>query len=354
MSSPEQEAGLRFLATVDGGEWTDASEWMDSNGESVCVWIDYLQEGSTYEIKVVWDGGKTNSFAFTWDGAVTDAGPVEGDRDGGDANGNAVDDVSQEVPVLSSVPKPESGIEAKPEAEALFSSEPELKEETVSPSKSQLSAEPVSSPESQPSVRSVPSPEEPSSSGAVSPEESERISSTKFRVKSSSPSSTPSPKSKETGVEEAVEEAFFEEVTETYSLLSGARLQLMREMGPLRFSKQGVTITLSDTALENMALSADSRFMVRLQKEEQGFILETEVDGVPLTELPDTQVLFPFTASAGNESVFLQNEEGEILGEGRYDSESGFLAFLLQAPAITGLWRERRSRMSGLPEEKGK
>lgn len=72
---------------------------------------------------------------------------------------------------------------------------------------------------------------------------------------------------------------FQERVTETESLLSGARVLTMAQVGPVRFSKQGVTLTLSDTALDALSLHADSVFYIELFPTEDGFSLTVEVDG---------------------------------------------------------------------------
>ena len=127
------------------------------------------------------------------------------------------------------------------------------------------------------------------------------------------------------------EEPFYEEVTDTYSLLSGTRLLMMRESGPVRFSKQGVTVTLSDAALDAMALTDSSRFFIELEQAGQGFVLIAELDGVPLTALPDTIVFLPCAAPADGKSLSLQNEQGETVCEGSYDPALGVASFTVQS-----------------------
>ena len=58
------------------------------------------------------------------------------------------------------------------------------------------------------------------------------------------------PETPEEDPEVSKPEPFQERVTETESLLSGARVLTMAQVGPVRFSKQGVTLTLSDAALD--------------------------------------------------------------------------------------------------------
>ena len=127
------------------------------------------------------------------------------------------------------------------------------------------------------------------------------------------------------------EDPFYEEVTDTYSLLSGTRLLMMRQSGPVRFSKQGITVTLSDTALDAMALTDSSRFFIELESAEHGFVLIAELDGVPLTALPDTVVFLPCSAPADGSALSLQNEQGETVCEGSYDPVLGVASFTVQS-----------------------
>ena len=127
------------------------------------------------------------------------------------------------------------------------------------------------------------------------------------------------------------EEPFYEEVTDTYSLLSGTRLLMMRQSGAVRFSKQGVTVTLSDATLDAMALTDSSRFFIELEQVEQGFVLIAELDGVPLTALPDTIVFLPCPAPAEGSALSLQNEQGETVCEGSYDPALGVASFTVQS-----------------------
>lgn len=114
-------------------------------------------------------------------------------------------------------------------------------------------------------------------------------------------------------------EPLLEEVTETSSLLSGLRVRMMRESGPVRFSKQGVTVTLSDAALDALALADDSRFFIELRRTEEGFSLAAVLDGAALTALPDTAVLLP-CGTAG--ALTLLDAAGEAVCQGTGDGQT--------------------------------
>ena len=95
------------------------------------------------------------------------------------------------------------------------------------------------------------------------------------------------PETPEEDPEVSKPEPFQERVTETESLLSGARVLTMAQVGPVRFSKQGVTLTLSDAALDALSLHADSVFYIELFPTEDGFSLTVEVDGRGISDFPD-------------------------------------------------------------------
>lgn len=60
-------------------------------------------------------------------------------------------------------------------------------------------------------------------------------------------------------------------MTETESLLSGARVLTMAQVGAGALFQAGVTLTLSDAALDALSLHADSVFYIELFPTEDGF-----------------------------------------------------------------------------------
>ena len=125
---------------------------------------------------------------------------------------------------------------------------------------------------------------------------------------------------------------FNEESGENYSLISGTRLMLMQEAGPVRSSKQGITATLSDAALDMLRLENDSRFYISLQRTEDGFVFSAELDGKPIESLPDTRIIVPLDAAHGNTLYFLRNKQGEFVGIGRCDHAAHTVEFTVDAP----------------------
>ena len=121
-------------------------------------------------------------------------------------------------------------------------------------------------------------------------------------------------------------EPFQERVTETESLLSGARVLTMAQVGPVRFSKQGVTLTLSDAALDALSLHADSVFYIELFPTEDGFSLTVEVDGRGISDFPDCEVMLPVTLEQDGAVLVLTGEDGTAAA-GTLDAERGIAVF---------------------------
>ena len=117
-----------------------------------------------------------------------------------------------------------------------------------------------------------------------------------------------------------------ERVTETESLLSGARVLTMAQVRPVRFSKQGVTLTLSDAALDVLSLRADSVFYIELFPTEDGFSLTVEVDGRGISDLPDCEVMLPVTLEQDGAVLVLTGEDGTAAA-GTLDAERGIAVF---------------------------
>ena len=138
------------------------------------------------------------------------------------------------------------------------------------------------------------------------------------------PPSRPEPPEEDS--EASKPEPFQERVTETESLLSGARVLTMAQVGPVRFSKQGVTLTLSDSALDALSLHADSVFYIELFPTEDGFSLAVEVDERGISDLPDCEVMLPVTLKQDGAVLVLTGEDGTAAA-GTLDAERDIAVF---------------------------
>ena len=298
-------------------------EYMDTNGENICIWINYLEEGNTYRIKVAWDGGETNIFQFTWNGAVTDAGPYSGDRDGGDVEGNPQKPIVQPKPPGNSSPSPETVPDKKNESISApgFSGQQEeshVHGETAAGTNVERSSNPE---------------ENLISAGSQS---SSLINSTQnVTLVSSGTEILPEKSHANTEASSLFYNTEFqEEVTDTSSLLSGTRLLLMKQNGPLRFSKNGITVTLSDDFTNSLTIEDNSRFFISIEKNNTGFDLEVILDDTSLSLLPGTVVQYPLSHNTGKEKIYLLNEKGEIISEGVPTPSLGIVTFQINAPGL--------------------
>ena len=94
----------------------------------------------------------------------------------------------------------------------------------------------------------------------------------------------------------------------------------------MRFSKQGVTLTLSDAALDALSLHADSVFYIELFPTEDGFSLTVEVDGRGISDFPDCEVMLPVTLEQDGAVLVLTGEDGTAAA-GTLDAERGIAVF---------------------------
>lgn len=110
--------------------------------------------------------------------------------------------------------------------------------------------------------------------------------------------------------------AFLEQSGETYSLLSGARLQLMREGGAVRIAKQGVAVTFADEALDALNIQPTSQIYIEIKRQAAGFSLAVELDGQPIHNLPDTLVQLPYALNHPQNSLELLDGAGNFVCQG--------------------------------------
>ena len=130
-----------------------------------------------------------------------------------------------------------------------------------------------------------------------------------------------------------LDDTFMETITDTHSLISGTRLALMRQNGSVRFSKQGITVTLADAALDTLDITDDSQFYIEIRDTENGFSITVELDGQSVTELPGTVVMLPCDAPDDGNVLTLKDSDGSTI-TGSYDDASGTATFTVQHSGV--------------------
>lgn len=91
--SEEMLESVQVWLQKDDGEWTLLSVDnydVDYSAEYLMLYMDILVEGCDYRLQVDYEGGQTSIFSFHYseDGMPTMSSVVDGDRDGGDTEGN--------------------------------------------------------------------------------------------------------------------------------------------------------------------------------------------------------------------------------------------------------------------------
>lgn len=299
ISGGAENRNARVLMRENEGDWFENGEFFWCDNEGIHLSLNGLKNEAYYEIKAIWDGGETEIFCFTYNGSVINPGYIDGDRDGSDSDGNAHNDVTQLPPLTQPTPSP--------------TPVPTVAPPMPSPTPASAVTPPMPSPTPTPTT-APPTP---------------------------SPTPEPPAESKPT------ENLFLEEVTDTYSLLSGTRIKLMLQNGSVRFSKQGVTVTLSDMALNNLGLTESSHFFIEIHKISDGFSLALTVDGQNITELPNTTVLLPYSRNNEDHNLTLTDEIGTDVSPGTYDSSLGIASFTVNA---AGSYHVKEVSPSGIQE----
>lgn len=257
------------------------------------------------------------------DGTIPSYGYVGGDRDGGDSGGSKPPDIVLPPPTQQ---PPATGDGGSGGSSGGVTQKPRP---TPSPT-------PTPTPTSTPSQTPTPTPPpestyihtpEPTLSPEPSPEVTSTVSATPApsATPPSVPAVAPAPKPSAT--------PFAEEFGETYSRLSGARLRLMAEEdGAVRFSKQGVAVTLSGETVEALAVPEDGLFSIEITRpDDHTFSLAVSVDGLSADALPNTDITLPYMVADGASILTLQDESGQAVSTGSYDAERQLAGFTVDA-----------------------
>lgn len=320
----EENANITYYISKDGGEWQDGSEIMDNNSFSLCIWHTFLNVESEYKVKAAYNGKETNIFYFRWTGAVSDWGSIEGDRDGGDTEGTPPVDTIQPAPdVDEEITLPSDDTPTQPEDND--GTQPDQDNSGDNTGGIGDIVSPV------PDYEGITPPSDTTPGNNSSANQNGNI--TEFDEMNYSATSDTSAQNQTDGFAlmpytnaMASTDTFMEEVTEYYSLLSGARVLLMKNSDGVRFSKQGITVTLSDTAINAMRLKNDSRFYIEIKMTEKGFFLKVTIDDIPVYSLPDTVVQIPL--EQGQATAALYDEQGNTIQMTGY--HNGVASFALQ------------------------
>ncbi len=118
-----------------------------------------------------------------------------------------------------------------------------------------------------------------------------------------------------------IEEEFMEFFGETKDIISGTRLLLMlKDAETVRFSKQGITVSIPSEALFPHEIRDKDRFEVSIEwQSKTEFAFYVELNGVPIDHIPNTLVMVPYRLQNETAKIILTDDQG-ISYTGSYDT----------------------------------
>lgn len=288
---------LHFPWVTPPGELDEISVWLSENNgswnrlesgvyvgqEMLSIATRLLTPGSSYRLQVDYDGGQTGILSFTYADEIVLEGYHDGDRDGGDADGNPPDTIIQPPPEDTTLQLP-------PEDTAL-----------------QLPTE----------VQTI--------VGALEP----AVPDPAWKLSENRKDSVQSAMTVPQEVADSQNSAFSEFFDETTDRISGTRFLMMLQTGEQRavFSKQGITISIPKDALPE-GIQNEDQIEVIIQKDtDGGFSFSFSINGTALNSLPDISVMLPCPNDPAAGTLFLCDESGVEIPMTGYDDAAKAASF---------------------------
>lgn len=274
-----------YYSADDGETWRDIMELPGSYVYFLGAQVIGLPKDKSYLFCLDVKGGSmegiSNILRFSYGKLDIDGG---GDNDGGDRT-------DQELPSYEQDP-PDTGSE--PGTEISGSENPPTDAGSTPPGNTSSDAETVPS-KSAASQSGITHPGDTSSgTDAVPPK------SAASQAEITHPRNTPS----QSGSAADTSEALLEQVTETSTIISGARLRLLLQSNPdtVLFEKDGITVEIPSSFLSSLHLPDHAFLKISIQQTNSvSFSLFLNADGDELDTLEETTITMPFTPSGDRE-----------------------------------------------------
>ena len=314
---------LHFPWVTPQGELDEISVWLSENNgswnrlesgvyvgkEMLSIATRLLAPGSSYRLQVDYDGGQTGILSFTYADEIVLEGYHEGDRDGGDADGNPPDTIIQPPP--EDTDDQDDGFADRPSAKPLRS--PATNGGGIDSNDS----------EKAPSVsgENDSADHKPSEPSRVGKDDSIDIDKDDFPSEQANGDTEEDADSKSPAFSE-----FFDETTDR---ISGTRFLMMLQTGEQRaiFSKQGITISIPKDALPE-GIQNEDQIEVIIQKDTDGdFSFSFSINGTVLNSLPDVSVMLPCPNDPAAGTLFLCDESDVEVPMTGYDDTAKAASF---------------------------
>lgn len=270
-----------------------------------------MAEGNSYRIQVKYEGGKTGIASFTYGkNALTDKGYLEGDRDGGDTDGNPPEDSEDDESINSTPPEDDRDDENTDHT----------------PPSDSADNESSSNPET---VETAPTPDAVIPENAVSEDVISETAISEAVVSKEVVSESNSIENKEIAEAPIVaKDDTSAERTKPYLL--GSEISLMLEnLGSARFSAEAIMLDIPADTITALGISDTDQLLVTvLPLENNSFSIEILKNDVAVTTVPSMQISLPYEP-AENATPVLVNEAGREVATGDYKPDTGLVTFTI-------------------------
>jgi len=337
----------------------------------------FLTEGSSYRLQVDYEGGQTGIASFDYDeGIFRFKDYVDGDRDGGDTNGNP--------PIILPTPAPTTAPTATPTAmptqapttaptqtpavvptavpEAAPTTVPVTPTSVPEAAPTTIPVTPTSAPEAAPtelpaavptSEPATPPTQLPASEPTALPDEVTTAAPTSVpavtptEAPASAPTAAPivisTPEPTATPVPPSLR-------PEPY-LLGSEVLQMVENTGFARFSNEEILLSLDADTVRALELKDDEQLLVTLLPlGTDGFSLDIKRNGEPLTTLEHMQVTLPYTTRDASSHLVLVDNQGTEVTKSNLSEDSGLVTFTLHQTGIFSIQEHTASQASSSTE----
>jgi len=253
--------------------------------------------GNSYKIQVTYEGGQTGIASFTYgDGELSDKGYVEGDRDGGDTDGNPPENPENDENTNNNPPT-DSGNNGN-----TSNNPPEVSTDNGNNSLTNTTA-------------STPEKKEPVTIEGNTPKENTFI-----------PADDSEP---ETEMPEPVAND-----REAPYLLGSEIDHMIQNTGTARFSEDAIMLNIPEDAIASLAINETDRLLVTiLPLENNGFSIDILKNDIAITNVSGMQVSLPYQPPANTLPV-LMNEADIKIADGDYNPDTGLVTFSINETGI--------------------
>ena len=321
VTPPGELDKISVWLSENNGSWNQLENGIYVGREMLSIATRLLAPGSSYRLQVDYDGGQTGILSLTYADEIVLEGYHEGDRDGGDADGNPPDTIIQPPP--EDTDDQDDGFADRPSTKP---SKPPTTNgggtDSDEPTIPEIEAPVISGQPEEDTTLTQP-PEVQTIVGASELTDPARKLSENRKDSVQSAMTVP-----QEGAD-SQNSAFSEFLDETTDRISGTRFLMMLQTGEQRavFSKQGITISIPKDALPE-GIQNEDQIEVIIQKDtDGGFSFSFSINGTVLNSLPDVSVMLPYPNDPAAGTLFLCDESGVEIPMTGYDDTAKAASF---------------------------